>query len=183
MSARSTFALQGGLLLPCQLSPKGLRLAPLVPSHYGIMLPQLETLLPRGGVHILTTFLVSLVLLPTLFHSSVSLLSLSPTSLSPSSDLHQAAKHALLESKNARKRSWIITGASSALMTLGSLPFVWDFVRGGMDVAKVGRREELAQGLTAFFLAYLAVVSRACLVGARAGADECLGLCGRVEVL
>lgn len=118
----------------------------------------LETLLPHGGAHILRAYFLSLALLPTLYHLTVSALSLSPTS-TLSSDPLQAAKHAVLESKNARKRSWILTGASSAIMTGGSLPFVWDFVRGGMDVGRVGRRDDLAQGLTAFFLAYLAVVS------------------------
>lgn len=74
--------------------------------------------------------------------------------------------------RKAKTRSWIITATSSAVMTVGSVPFVWDLVCALGDVAMVRRREWLSEGLTSFFLAYLLVVSlgfasASFLVGAR----------------
>lgn len=59
--------------------------------------------------------------------------------------------------RKAKTRSWIITATSSAVMTVGSVPFVWDLVCALGDVAMVRRREWLSEGLTSFFLAYLLV--------------------------
>jgi len=56
-----------------------------------------------------------------------------------------------------RFRSWIVTACSSFVMTFASLPFLWDLVVGGWDVALVGRRDQLAQALVSFFVAYLFV--------------------------
>lgn len=44
-------------------------------------------------------------------------------------------------------------------MTVGSLPFVWDLCRAGGDVAGVGRREWLSQGIGSMFTSYLIAVS------------------------
>mgnify|MGYP001577848294 FL=1 len=63
--------------------------------------------------------------------------------------------------KAAKARAWVLTAFSSLVMTLASLPFVADFVRHGADVALVARREELARALSAFFVAYLLLVSAA----------------------
>lgn len=62
--------------------------------------------------------------------------------------------------KAAKARAWVLTAGSSFVMTLASLPFLADFVRHAGDVAKVQRREELARALSAFFVAYLVLVSR-----------------------
>lgn len=62
------------------------------------------------------------------------------------------------QQRKAKAQSWILTSASSLVMTLGALPFVYDLVTSGWDVARVQRRAELAQGLSAFFVAYLVAV-------------------------
>ena len=59
-----------------------------------------------------------------------------------------------------RARSWIITTAASAVTTCASLPFVWDLVRSGMDVAQVSPRARLADAVTTVFVAYLGAVRR-----------------------
>ena len=56
-------------------------------------------------------------------------------------------------------RSWILTGVAAFVMTVGSVPFVWDLVRSGMDVGAVKPRPMISTGLVAFFLAYLQLVS------------------------
>jgi hypothetical protein len=56
-------------------------------------------------------------------------------------------------------RGWIVTGFSSGVMTVASTPFMYDLFKYGGDVAKIGRREALAEGLTSFFMAYLICVS------------------------
>ena len=78
--------------------------------------------------------------------------------------------------KAARRRSWILTGAASLIVTLISLPYVFDFLASGFDVARVGRREELSEVVIGSFLAYLAcdcalgIVRRALpIVAERAG--------------
>jgi hypothetical protein len=58
-----------------------------------------------------------------------------------------------------KKRSWILTGSVALVMTSASLPFVWDLMSSGLDVGSVRKREALAQGVTAFFMAYLNLVS------------------------
>ncbi|KAK4704102.1 hypothetical protein P7C70_g2105, partial [Phenoliferia sp. Uapishka_3] len=60
--------------------------------------------------------------------------------------------------KVVKARAWILTATSSFVMTVASLPFVWDFITHGVDVAKIGRREALARATTSFFTAYLVLV-------------------------
>lgn len=60
-----------------------------------------------------------------------------------------------------KMRSWILTGAAAAVMTAGSLPFVWDLLRSGLDVGAVQPRRMLSEGVVAFFMAYLQLVSGA----------------------
>lgn len=51
--------------------------------------------------------------------------------------------------------AWIITTMSSFIMTVGSLPFVWDYVCGRGDVKSVRAFPELAVPMSRFFQAYL----------------------------
>jgi hypothetical protein len=60
--------------------------------------------------------------------------------------------------RKTKMNSWIITSCSSLVMTLGALPFLYDLLASGFDVAAVGRRDVYAQGLCAFFIAYLVAV-------------------------
>lgn len=53
-----------------------------------------------------------------------------------------------------KARSWIVTGFTAPLVTLASLPFVYDLIRTG-DIAQVARRPLLAMSTTVFFIAYL----------------------------
>ncbi|ORY88299.1 hypothetical protein BCR35DRAFT_301829 [Leucosporidium creatinivorum] len=57
--------------------------------------------------------------------------------------------------KQVKMRSWILTGTAALIMTLGSIPFTWDLLKSGLDVAKVQQRSYVSQGLVAFFMAYL----------------------------
>lgn len=59
-----------------------------------------------------------------------------------------------------KMRSWILTGTVALGMSVGSLPFTWDLLSSGLDVAKVQQRSAVSQGLVAFFMAYLNLVSR-----------------------
>ena len=70
--------------------------------------------------------------------------------------LHHAVGRGVDSGKAARRRSWILTGAASFVVTLSSLPFLFDFVTSGFDVARVGRRERLSEAVIGSFLAYLA---------------------------
>ncbi|KAE9391290.1 hypothetical protein BT96DRAFT_311603 [Gymnopus androsaceus JB14] len=51
--------------------------------------------------------------------------------------------------------AWILTTISSFIMTVGSLPFVWDYVYGQGDVKSVRPFPELAVSTSRFFQAYL----------------------------
>lgn len=62
--------------------------------------------------------------------------------------------------QQAKLRSWILTGFSALVMTLGSLPYLVDLVLAKGDVARVARRESLSQALSTFFVAYLCCVCR-----------------------
>ncbi|KAI5476398.1 hypothetical protein MNV49_007776 [Pseudohyphozyma bogoriensis] len=57
--------------------------------------------------------------------------------------------------RRVKARSWLLTGFASLVLSVGSMPFLWDFASQGFDVAKVQRRELLASGIGAFFVAYL----------------------------
>ncbi|KAM0749574.1 hypothetical protein T439DRAFT_315845 [Meredithblackwellia eburnea MCA 4105] len=57
--------------------------------------------------------------------------------------------------KIVRARAWVLTTLSSSVMTLAALPFLVDFLRFGLDVALVARREHLARAVSAFFVVYL----------------------------
>jgi hypothetical protein len=47
-------------------------------------------------------------------------------------------------------------GAASLVCTVGSLPYVWDFVQGRANVAMIQPRTMLSEALCAFFMGYLA---------------------------
>lgn len=66
-------------------------------------------------------------------------------------------------SRRTKMNSWIITACASLVMTLGALPFLYDLLSSGFDVAAVGRRDAYSQGLCAFFIAYLVAVSSSIL--------------------
>ncbi|KAJ3810558.1 hypothetical protein F5876DRAFT_41575, partial [Lentinula aff. lateritia] len=51
--------------------------------------------------------------------------------------------------------AWIITTTASFVMTIASLPFVWDYFAGRGDVKRVGAFPELAVPANRFFQAYL----------------------------
>lgn len=57
--------------------------------------------------------------------------------------------------KAAKRRSWVLTGASSLIVTLVSLPYLGDLLASGLDVARVGRRPVLSEVGIGSFLAYL----------------------------
>lgn len=59
----------------------------------------------------------------------------------------------------AKQKSWLLTGIAAAVMTVGSVPFMLDWVTSGFDVSRIQRREPLAQALACFFVAYLGTVS------------------------
>ncbi|KAL7408884.1 hypothetical protein BDY24DRAFT_419378 [Mrakia frigida] len=62
-----------------------------------------------------------------------------------------------------KRRAWILSSISSSLMTLGSLPFVWDFLRAGGDVGWMngrrregkGKRELLGEVVCTVFMGFL----------------------------
>lgn len=45
-----------------------------------------------------------------------------------------------------KRRAWILSSVSSSLMTLGSLPFVWDFIMAGGDVGGMNRERRAGKG-------------------------------------
>lgn len=51
--------------------------------------------------------------------------------------------------------SWILTTLASAIMTLVSIPFVWDYVRSGGDVKSVRTLPMLTYTTSRIFQAYL----------------------------
>ncbi|KAJ3929196.1 MAG: hypothetical protein NXY57DRAFT_439722 [Lentinula lateritia] len=56
---------------------------------------------------------------------------------------------------SSKQVAWIITTTASFVMTIASLPFVWDYFAGRGDVKRVGAFPELAVPANRFFQAYL----------------------------
>lgn len=56
-----------------------------------------------------------------------------------------------------KQRAWILTGMSSAFMTIVSLPFFWDWISGNRNMLSFGVAQEgvLAYAGSRFFQAYL----------------------------
>jgi hypothetical protein len=54
-----------------------------------------------------------------------------------------------------KQLSWILTTVASAIMTLVSIPFMWDYVLSGGDVKRVRTLSTLTYTTTRFFQAYL----------------------------
>ncbi|KAJ3860944.1 hypothetical protein EV359DRAFT_74931 [Lentinula novae-zelandiae] len=57
--------------------------------------------------------------------------------------------------QTSKQVAWIITTTASFVMTIASLPFVWDYFAGRGDVKRVGAFPELAVPANRFFQAYL----------------------------
>ncbi|EPQ51645.1 hypothetical protein GLOTRDRAFT_96361 [Gloeophyllum trabeum ATCC 11539] len=55
----------------------------------------------------------------------------------------------------AKQRSWILTTLASAIVTLASFPFVWDYVRNDGDISRVRHSPGLAYATTRIFQGYL----------------------------
>ena len=109
--------------------------------------------------------LVGRVLLPqSPFDASLASLSIPQRAFAASSafycllfaSLYEVVGRNVDAGKAARRRSWILTGAASLIVTLISLPYLFDFLASGFDVARVGRREALSEVVIGSFLAYLA---------------------------
>ncbi|KZT25534.1 hypothetical protein NEOLEDRAFT_1114341 [Neolentinus lepideus HHB14362 ss-1] len=54
-----------------------------------------------------------------------------------------------------KQRSWLLTTVASGIVTLASLPFVWDYIRSEGDVARVRLSPHLAYITTRIFQGYL----------------------------
>ncbi|EJD03175.1 uncharacterized protein FOMMEDRAFT_32955, partial [Fomitiporia mediterranea MF3/22] len=54
-----------------------------------------------------------------------------------------------------KRKSWIVTFLSSAVMSLGSLPFLWDFVVSGGETAAVHHRPWISQAMCGSFQGFL----------------------------
>lgn len=104
-------------------------------------------LLPSPSLSTPSVFVLSLALQTAIYYSACHV-------LFP----HSALKTDQARLRVAKARAWVLTTFSSLVMTLASLPFVADFVLSGGDVGSVQRREALARGVTAFFVAYLLLV-------------------------
>jgi hypothetical protein len=64
--------------------------------------------------------------------------------------------HLLAPIYNTPKQlAWILTAVSSAVMTISSMPFVWDYVAGGGSVKNVRTFSPLALAANRFFQGYL----------------------------
>lgn len=57
---------------------------------------------------------------------------------------------------NAKQASWILTTITSALMTITSVPFLWDYLVGGCSVKNVRSLPMLSVTAVRFFQAHLA---------------------------
>lgn len=56
---------------------------------------------------------------------------------------------------NKKQKSWIITFLSSSIMSISSLPFLWDFLSSGGDVLGICHRSQLAHAICASFQGFL----------------------------
>ncbi|KAJ3994601.1 hypothetical protein F5050DRAFT_1713551 [Lentinula boryana] len=64
---------------------------------------------------------------------------------------------------SAKQVAWIITTAASFIMTIASVPFVWDYFAGRGDVKRVRAFPELAVVANRFFQAYLLAIYKVLL--------------------
>ncbi|KAF9458427.1 hypothetical protein BDZ94DRAFT_1201167, partial [Collybia nuda] len=63
---------------------------------------------------------------------------------------------ASLHYKTTKQKSWIVTTISSFVMSIASLPFVWDYVLGGGSVLHIRTLPVFAAPINRFFQSYLA---------------------------
>jgi hypothetical protein len=151
------------------------------------------------------------MLLPTLFTTAVFVLGCLVlaasfylgslyTSLPEPNKLLDVAETKRLIHLQSRRRSWIVTGeivqpylsldslltrqsgVASLVCTLGSAPYVLDFVNSRGNVALVQPRILLSHGLCAFFLSYLTSASRtfSITLSLFCAHDDDSGLCHRL---
>lgn len=106
---------------------------------------------PFPNDYTLFVYIYSIVAFVSLYYSSCYLFSL----FESTSGINVSDDWKAEELRKEKIRSWIVTTMSSFIMTVSSIPFCYDLLTSGFDVARIQSRDALSQGMTAFFMAYL----------------------------